>query len=246
MWLDLARIFTRLSSDPDVRVVLLTGAGEKAFCAGLDVQVNPRNIACTEPDWLQDTKANQGLTSCPKQVASQGIMSDAHSGLDVARVCGCSTQVPISKNDACVLISPSRKQTPCAATFSNSKTASRPSSAARNVRKLFSPALIHLFLSITHGGLIPNSRHRAPPRHNLRAGDRHGAGSRHPSGGEFDALRSQRSRHRPRGRYRDAVTVAARWRTHELCQGHLFLGAGLWGPGSHGQRTREPGVGVEI
>lgn len=37
MFASLATIFDRLSHDPDVRVVLLSGAGDKAFCAGLDV-----------------------------------------------------------------------------------------------------------------------------------------------------------------------------------------------------------------
>ncbi|KAJ5115705.1 Delta(3-5)-Delta(2-4)-dienoyl-CoA isomerase [Penicillium angulare] len=38
MWLELGQIFARLSEDPAVRAIVLTGAGEKAFTAGLDVQ----------------------------------------------------------------------------------------------------------------------------------------------------------------------------------------------------------------
>ncbi|KAK8168221.1 delta-delta-dienoyl-CoA isomerase-like protein [Phyllosticta citrichinensis] len=38
MWLNLGAIFARLSHDPNVRAVLLTGAGPRAFTAGLDVQ----------------------------------------------------------------------------------------------------------------------------------------------------------------------------------------------------------------
>jgi delta(3,5)-delta(2,4)-dienoyl-CoA isomerase len=38
MWLNLGKIFTRLSADSNVRSILLTGAGPKAFTAGLDVQ----------------------------------------------------------------------------------------------------------------------------------------------------------------------------------------------------------------
>lgn len=37
MFTSLVSIFDRLSHDPDVRVVLLSGAGDKAFSAGLDV-----------------------------------------------------------------------------------------------------------------------------------------------------------------------------------------------------------------
>ena len=38
MFHNVGAIFNRLSHDPDVRVVILTGAGERAFTAGLDVQ----------------------------------------------------------------------------------------------------------------------------------------------------------------------------------------------------------------
>ncbi|KAL2825028.1 ClpP/crotonase-like domain-containing protein [Aspergillus cavernicola] len=38
MWIELGQIFTNLSSDPAVRAIILTGAGEKAFTAGLDVK----------------------------------------------------------------------------------------------------------------------------------------------------------------------------------------------------------------
>lgn len=37
MWLELRAVFRQLSSDADVRAVVLSGAGERAFTAGLDV-----------------------------------------------------------------------------------------------------------------------------------------------------------------------------------------------------------------
>ncbi|RHZ53996.1 hypothetical protein CDV55_104085 [Aspergillus turcosus] len=37
MWIELGQIFDRLSQDPSVRAIVLSGAGEKAFTAGLDV-----------------------------------------------------------------------------------------------------------------------------------------------------------------------------------------------------------------
>lgn len=37
MWQELRRVFEQLSSDPDVRAVVLSGAGDRAFTAGLDV-----------------------------------------------------------------------------------------------------------------------------------------------------------------------------------------------------------------
>ncbi|KAL3482188.1 ClpP/crotonase-like domain-containing protein [Aspergillus californicus] len=44
MWLELAQIFNQLSSDPAVRAVLITGAGERAFTAGLDVKAASQGL----------------------------------------------------------------------------------------------------------------------------------------------------------------------------------------------------------
>lgn len=38
MWIELGQIFDKLSYDADVRAIVLTGAGDRAFTAGLDVQ----------------------------------------------------------------------------------------------------------------------------------------------------------------------------------------------------------------
>ncbi|KAK4211635.1 ClpP/crotonase-like domain-containing protein [Rhypophila decipiens] len=38
MWLEMGQIFGKLSIDPEVRAVVLSGAGDRAFTAGLDVQ----------------------------------------------------------------------------------------------------------------------------------------------------------------------------------------------------------------
>ena len=38
MWIEFGQIFDKLSHDPDVRAIVLSGAGDKAFSAGLDVQ----------------------------------------------------------------------------------------------------------------------------------------------------------------------------------------------------------------
>ena len=39
MWLEMRQIFETLSHDARVRCIMLSGAGEQAFCSGLDVQV---------------------------------------------------------------------------------------------------------------------------------------------------------------------------------------------------------------
>ncbi|KAK0251735.1 hypothetical protein LTS09_013195 [Friedmanniomyces endolithicus] len=43
MWTDLGAIFRALSVDPDVRAVILTAAGDRAFSSGLDVQAASQN-----------------------------------------------------------------------------------------------------------------------------------------------------------------------------------------------------------
>lgn len=48
MWLELRSIFNQLSSDPDVRAVVLTGAGDRAFTTGLDVQAASESDAAVQ------------------------------------------------------------------------------------------------------------------------------------------------------------------------------------------------------
>lgn len=47
MWLELRQVFNQLSSDPEVRAVVLSGAGDRAFSAGLDV------VAASQTETLQ-------------------------------------------------------------------------------------------------------------------------------------------------------------------------------------------------
>ncbi|WPH01216.1 Hypothetical protein R9X50_00405200 [Acrodontium crateriforme] len=47
MWLELGAIFRLLSHDPSVRSIVLSGAGDRAFTAGLDVQAASSNGALT-------------------------------------------------------------------------------------------------------------------------------------------------------------------------------------------------------
>ncbi|PTB68667.1 ClpP/crotonase [Trichoderma citrinoviride] len=47
MWLEFGRVFAQLSGDAEVRAVVLTGAGDRAFTAGLDVQSAAQDGALT-------------------------------------------------------------------------------------------------------------------------------------------------------------------------------------------------------
>jgi len=44
MWLNISQIFQCLSHDPNVRAIVLTSAGDRAFTAGLDIKVNPQPL----------------------------------------------------------------------------------------------------------------------------------------------------------------------------------------------------------
>jgi Delta3,5-Delta2,4-dienoyl-CoA isomerase len=58
MWIELRNIFNSLSTSPDVRAILITGAGEKAFTAGEDLD--------------HRTKTNADIPGLDVQAASQG------------------------------------------------------------------------------------------------------------------------------------------------------------------------------
>lgn len=44
MWLELRSVFSQLSHDPSVRAIVLSGAGDKAFTAGLDVKAASESL----------------------------------------------------------------------------------------------------------------------------------------------------------------------------------------------------------
>lgn len=73
MWIELGQIFNKLSHDSEVRAIVFTAAGEKAFSAGLDVQA-----------------ASQG-----------GILGGATSELDIARQ-GVSLRRHVQEFQDCV------------------------------------------------------------------------------------------------------------------------------------------------
>ncbi|EEQ31205.1 hypothetical protein McanMca71_006779 [Microsporum canis] len=50
MWLELRDIFSQLSHDPNVRAVILSGAGSRAFTAGLDVKAASKGLLGPKPD----------------------------------------------------------------------------------------------------------------------------------------------------------------------------------------------------
>lgn len=60
MWLELARIFRKISHDPNVRAVIFSAVGDRAFTAGLDVQ------AAQQSGMLSPNAASDGARSATR------------------------------------------------------------------------------------------------------------------------------------------------------------------------------------
>ncbi|KAK0728433.1 ClpP/crotonase-like domain-containing protein [Lasiosphaeria miniovina] len=56
MWLELRLLFQQLSADPEVRAVVLSGAGDRAFTAGLDVQAASQGSTLKTDDSLDGAR----------------------------------------------------------------------------------------------------------------------------------------------------------------------------------------------
>jgi enoyl-CoA hydratase len=69
MWEALGVAMRQLSDDPDVRVVILTGAGDKAFVSGADISEFEkfRHNAQASEDYVRRSSMAQALLgNCPK------------------------------------------------------------------------------------------------------------------------------------------------------------------------------------
>lgn len=63
MWLELRTVFDSLSTDPEVRAIVLSGAGDKAFTAGLDVEAASQGGALAADDGSKAQKADVARTA---------------------------------------------------------------------------------------------------------------------------------------------------------------------------------------
>lgn len=120
MWVELRSIFNQLSVDPEVRAILLTGAGDRAFTSGLDVQAASQGESS-----LQGTKSDvdgartatkmrrevfdfqeciTAVEKCEKPVIcvlhglSMGLAIDLSCCADV-RLCAADTRMAIKEVD---------------------------------------------------------------------------------------------------------------------------------------------------
>lgn len=117
MWLELGQIFTQLSHDANVRAIVLSGAGEKAFTAGLDVKAASQGLLSEGTETDSARKAVQlrrhiaefqdcisAVERCEKPVVvamhgfSLGLAIDLSTACDV-RLCSRDVKFAVKEVD---------------------------------------------------------------------------------------------------------------------------------------------------
>ncbi|KAL5354977.1 ClpP/crotonase-like domain-containing protein [Aspergillus floccosus] len=119
MWLELGQVFSRLSHDSAVRAIVLSGAGEKAFTAGLDVKAASQGTlgsgesSSTDParkafamrrHIAEFQECISAVEKCEKPVIvamhgfSLGLAIDLSTACDV-RVCARDTKFAVKEVD---------------------------------------------------------------------------------------------------------------------------------------------------
>jgi enoyl-CoA hydratase len=107
----LSQAITELDKDPDVRVIILTGAGERAFTAGLDLKelsTDPLGMGAANATNAEENPA-RAVLSCSKPIigAINGVAITG--GFEVALACDvliCSTNARFADTHARVGITP--------------------------------------------------------------------------------------------------------------------------------------------
>lgn len=107
----LSQAITELNRDPDVRVIILTGAGERAFTAGLDLKelsTDPLGMGAANATSPDENPA-RAVLSCTKPIigAINGVAITG--GFEVALACDvliCSTNARFADTHARVGITP--------------------------------------------------------------------------------------------------------------------------------------------
>lgn len=83
---ELARSFDTIEADPDIRVIILTGAGDRAFCAGLDLrELGSGTSSLTDAVKSEDPVSAVGRFSGPVIAAINGV--SITGGFELALAC---------------------------------------------------------------------------------------------------------------------------------------------------------------
>ncbi|TQS34267.1 hypothetical protein Golomagni_05355 [Golovinomyces magnicellulatus] len=84
MWYELEQIFDQLSVDPNVRVVVLSGMGDRAFTTGIDVQAAAQNHILGKPTTSSSSTVASNTTVAALKPSSEED-GDNQKNLDAAR-----------------------------------------------------------------------------------------------------------------------------------------------------------------
>jgi enoyl-CoA hydratase/carnithine racemase len=98
MWEAIPLILDRFEADPDIRVIVLRGAGEEAFVSGLDISQFDQRYASEEAEAHQrglSTTANDRIFACPKPTVAMihgfcigaGVQIAANCDMRIAGAC---------------------------------------------------------------------------------------------------------------------------------------------------------------
>lgn len=116
MWLEMRQLFTQLSVDPNVRAIVISGAGDKAFTTGLDVQAassiltsdtssDPARAASVLRHHIHDFQdCITSIERCEKPVVAAmhgfclGLAVDLSTAADV-RVCAADSTFAVKEVD---------------------------------------------------------------------------------------------------------------------------------------------------
>jgi len=107
MWRSMGDILEAWANDPEIRVLVLTGAGDKSFCAGNDISEFPEVRATTEQRAAYDeitSRAYQALKTFPRPVIARICGFCIGGGLELALLC----DLQIAADDAVFAVTPAK------------------------------------------------------------------------------------------------------------------------------------------
>ena len=84
---EIVEAFHELTNDSEVRVIVMTGAGEKAFIAGADINEFAGKTANQQREVMKTTRAFQGIEECPKPVIAMINGYALGGGCEIAMAC---------------------------------------------------------------------------------------------------------------------------------------------------------------
>ena len=102
-WQSLAAAFENLAADPEVRVVVLTGAGDRAFCAGNDIsefaekRSTPEQVAAYDARDRARLRGDRGVSRNPLSPGCGARRSAAGSSSCSSAISGSRGREPGSR-----------------------------------------------------------------------------------------------------------------------------------------------------